>query len=385
VVHFGRKIARLPLGTMRACHSPIASDAVGFFTGFDPTRIARWLLSEYGSTRCRPRGLTGIRQDGTRPPAQPRPERQRRPHRGRGDGRQSPRPGRSRNSVGGVVRAYPKGGRTRHGPSAGGVRGGMGSESRIACTCQLAPKRLASAHSHFAVALELVKMGRWLKAGFVTSISITPTIAKLLLDGASYAVAMVVYVVAVFIGAAYQFKPDERFTLVRDPTLDSVFDLTFEEEFSTNGKAGPIPFRVHVLQPCGWWLWKQLKVSYAYNSHTSHPDYGKAWSRNCGLCWEVYKTKQAGWCHRNDDRWQELLPSEEDRNQTTHVWAVFAIPLRSPKKTPDDKVSGKITAVLAFDALSKEAAEVLRTQCQTFRENRNQKLLDRAAWTSLYF
>jgi hypothetical protein len=144
------------------------------------------------------------------------------------------------------------------------------------------------------------------------------------------------------------------------------------------------PFRVHVLQPRRWWIFKRLVVVYSFNSNPAHADHGKHWRRNCGLCWKVYRTKQAQWCHRNDSEWKELGLSDEDLRATSHVWGVFALPLRKPKQDAAT-ISNKVTAVLAMDALTEEGAVALKDQFDRFMEHRNEKLLDRAAWTSLFF
>src|ERR1700686_3438005 len=55
---------------------------------------------------------------------------------------------------------------------------------------------------------------------------------------------LTLYLIGVIIAWWFVFEPDQRFTQVRDPTLDSAFDQTFAEDFGDSVDPAH-PFRVH--------------------------------------------------------------------------------------------------------------------------------------------
>jgi hypothetical protein len=227
-------------------------------------------------------------------------------------------------------------------------------------------------------------MLKYAKALIPTSATLAPIVIKEMVPhpwsfGVIGAIGVFVY-----LGALKLFKPDDRFLLVRGPTLDAAFDATFEEQFQSPASSYQ-PFRVHVLQPRGRWWWRRLEVTYSYNSNNTHADHGRTWRKGRGLCWSAYQAGLPSYCHRNEPKWSMLGLTDDDKRATEHVWAVFAIPLRRPAKSEEEKVSSKVTAILAFDALSPDAASVLEKQFELYRINKNDKMLDRAAYVSLYF
>jgi hypothetical protein len=87
---------------------------------------------------------------------------------------------------------------------------------------------------------------------------------------------------------------------------------------------------------------------------------------------------------QGDEKWKSCGLSAEEQIATSHVQAVFAIPLRKPVKSEEEGESSKVAAVLSFDALTKDAAEVLKEQYELFKQNAADRLLDRAALVSLF-
>ena len=130
---------------------------------------------------------------------------------------------------------------------------------------------------------------------------------------------------------------------------------------------------------------RKLCVAYAYNSNPAHADHGRSWPRGHGLVWKSFSSGVPEFSIQGDENWRSCGLDEAENKVTSHVHAVFTIPLRRPAESEKEKVSSKVTAVLSFDALTQQAAQTLKQQYEQFLENKNKKLLQRAAWISLYF
>jgi hypothetical protein len=75
-----------------------------------------------------------------------------------------------------------------------------------------------------------------------------------------------------------------------------------------------------------------------------------------------------------------------DIASTDHVLAVLCLPLKRKTGSETDKgVSGKVCAVLAYDAITPEGVAFLQSQHDRLVENTNRELRELVEAISLYF
>ncbi|RIK84396.1 MAG: hypothetical protein DCC68_01580 [Planctomycetota bacterium] len=224
------------------------------------------------------------------------------------------------------------------------------------------------------------------QAGLATTLTMVPVLIRQY-AGAWTLLALIAYGAAVFGGAFWKLRPEKRLAAIREASLNAAFHETFQKDFR-GGKKQPSPFRVHVFTPSGYWWWRKLVVAYSFNSHPSHADHKMSWPRNHGVIWDVFKSGRANCCFRTEEKWNEYGLTNAERQATKHVFGIFAIPIRGPTDNGDGQAKrnqGKVSAVVSFDALTPEAANVLQELYVDFSQNRSKPLLDRMAYVSLYF
>lgn len=188
----------------------------------------------------------------------------------------------------------------------------------------------------------------------------------------------VIYGLVVFATSLVVFQPDKRFLAVRDPTVKNYLKTALASAPPDMVRANIYVFR--------WLPWPGLVPIISYNANPAHADYGKKWAWGRGLCGRVYRTGRFGICRKGVDDPRAFGMKPADIAATEHVEAVFCVPLKRPAKSGSEAgVSSKVCAVLAYDALSPQAAEFLQIQHDSLVENRNRELLDHVEAISLVF
>jgi len=224
------------------------------------------------------------------------------------------------------------------------------------------------------------------KAVLASAITVAPVLIKQYAKSPWDMPVILAYMAMVFLASQKFFKPDERFLRVREPTLDSAFAASFRDDLEHPVKEGvDPPFRVHIFCKSGIGPKATLRVKYSYNSQPSLPDHGSVWPRGTGLVWKAYQSGLPLFSMNGDSQWQECNLNNDQEAKTSHVCAVLIIPLRRPVEKEKEAVSSKVTALLAFDALTEESAQVLKNHADRLRDGNHKKLLDRSSFVSLYF
>lgn len=223
-----------------------------------------------------------------------------------------------------------------------------------------------------------------LKAVAVTVLTLAPTVVQQFTgQGTHFWIGLGVFGLAVFGGYwKFVFKPDERFLAVRTPTLDDFFEKSFAE-FEV-GDGSRFPFRVYIYQPRFFWPFTRLYVVYSWSSNPSDPDHGKTWWYRRGLVGKVYRFGVVAFYKKGHDL-AEYNMKDSDIRQTQGVEAIFCYPLRKPLKTEQEKVSNKVTAVVAIDGITATAAEQIEAWYNSYAAGGLNDFVDKAAWLSLYF
>ena len=155
--------------------------------------------------------------------------------------------------------------------------------------------------------------------------------------------------------------PEHDLATLRNAELDALFDIVFSDYEADLSR---FPFRAHVFRRSGTFEVEKLEMVYSYRTFSTDPDREISFLRykggdGEGLVWQ---------CCQNDDvrffRREEIsdtaatfhLRGDQD-SATRGVVAVLALPLRP--LLPAKSQSSEPIGVLAFDALSTEAADSL--------------------------
>lgn len=218
-----------------------------------------------------------------------------------------------------------------------------------------------------------------LKSLFATGVATVPVAIKQFAPAHWTGNLFVAYFLAVFAASLKVFEPDKRFLAVREPTIKAYFKAALRE-------APPDAIRANIYVARGIWPCRCLVPLISYNANPAHADYGKKWPRGRGLCWKVHETGKFGLCRKGIHSPEIFGLKAKDISVTEHVEAVFCLPLRrKPKNSSDDGVSGRVSGVLAYDALSADGANFLEAEHDRLVRNENKELLDLVEAVSLYF
>jgi len=227
-------------------------------------------------------------------------------------------------------------------------------------------------------------MSNFLKAVFVTALTVVPLGVKEYLGEHWNWWWFAAYCLAAFFGYwKLVFRPDERFNAVCTPSLDNCFETTFANvQWDRKGR---FPFCVNVYRPIGFWpAVLLLVVAYHWKSNPTDSDHGKWWFSWCGLVGKTYWSGLAGFYKKGDDLSGFGL-TKRDEERTNHLEGLLCLPLRRPAPKGSWRVSDRVTAVLAVNALTPEAAEELAAWYEDIDKRRINALVDKANWLSLYF
>ena len=218
-----------------------------------------------------------------------------------------------------------------------------------------------------------------LKAAGATAVGVGPIIVKELAPQHWTLYWTIGYGLIIFLASLKLFQPDRRFLTVREPAVKGYLKKALES-------APPNSIRANIYVPRWSYGFRCLVPMISYNASTAHADYGKNWWRGRGMCWQVYESGRFGICRKGTHSPQEFGMKRADILATNHVEAVFCVPLRGhPKSGGEDGVSGKVHAVLAYDALCAEGAAFLEQQHDLLLANKNRPLLELVEAISMYF
>lgn len=225
-------------------------------------------------------------------------------------------------------------------------------------------------------------MANVLKALFVTALTVAPLVVKeLVAQNWDWKHFYALYSLVVFVGYwKIVFRPDTRFDAVATPSLDNIFEVTFSQVQRQPGLR--FPFRVNVYRP--WGIWKLtvlLVVAYSWENNPTDSDHGTRWWGWSGLVGKVKRSGKLAFYKKGDDL-TEYRMTKRDKDRTAHLEAVLAIPLRRPS---GNRTSGAVTAVLAIDALTPDAANTVENWYKDIVNGNSNDLLEKSALLSLYF
>ncbi len=215
------------------------------------------------------------------------------------------------------------------------------------------------------------------KGVLATALTVIPVLIKQFAGPVWSIQLLFLFGLAIFFGSMKLLQPDTRFLTIREPTVRNLLKNAL-------ANAGP-SIRANVYICRGFWRFRYLVPVISYNANPSQADYGKNWRIGTGLCWQVFETGKFGICRKGVHDPASFGMKPADVMNTDHVEAVLCMPLRKLGSRGDDGISSKVSAVLAYDAISAEGAEFLQREHDSLLSVENKKLLDLVESISLYF
>lgn len=180
---------------------------------------------------------------------------------------------------------------------------------------------------------------------------------------------------------------EQDLATLRNAELDALFDIVFSDYEADLSR---FPFRAHVFRRSGTFEVEKLEMVYSYRTHSTDPDREISFFRyqggdGEGLVWQCCQNDDVRFFRRDDiaDTAAAFHLRGEQDTATRDVYAVLALPLR-PLLTSGDPNANEPIGVLAFDALSTDAAESLEQLFNQFAKGEQQDLVELTERVSLY-
>jgi hypothetical protein len=240
---------------------------------------------------------------------------------------------------------------------------------------------------HYSFLIEFA-MTRLLKAAALTVAAAVPLLLALLPTGIA-ALAIVVYLLAFFaVSWLFVFHDESHHRMLRDAELDALFDNVFSDYEADLSR---FPFRAHIFRRCGAFPVEKLEMIYSYRTHATDPDRNIRFYRYMGqpgegLVWQTCENGDVRYFRRDDvaDAKSAFHLRGSQDSATREVFAVLALPLRQLVSGDQANTKNGAIGVLAFDALSSEAADSLQDLFRQFQEGEHPELAELADRASLY-
>lgn len=177
------------------------------------------------------------------------------------------------------------------------------------------------------------------------------------------------------------FRPDRRFEKVREYALTLFFNQKFSNlsaaKPSNLGKKDRHPFRVTIMQPCGWFQWRRMKIVYTYGMEPTDSDYHLEFPHGTGLCWDVYRKNCVGWFDPDEHNVDDFQLNSDMKSATEHLKGILSIPIRRGQ-------SRRPVAVLNFDGLTEAAREDLKVAAAELHDHNASEWSDLALSVSFF-
>jgi hypothetical protein len=171
---------------------------------------------------------------------------------------------------------------------------------------------------------------------------------------------------------------------LRNAELDALFDVVFSDYEADLSR---FPFRAHVFHRSGTTEVEKLEMIYSYRTHSTDPDRAISFYRyqggeGEGLVWQCCQNDDVRFFRRDDiaDTAAAFHLRGEQDSATRDVIAVLALPLRPMTESNNEQPIG----VLAFDALSSDAADSLEELFNHFSTGQQHDLVELTERVSLY-
>jgi len=232
-------------------------------------------------------------------------------------------------------------------------------------------------------------MTRLQKAVAWTVAAALPVLLAFILPRTVAVPVIIVYLAGLFALSWLLVFPDEsNLRTLRDAELDALFDNVFSDYEADLSR---FPFRAHIFRRRGMYPVEKLEMIYSYRTHATDPDRNIRFYRYFnqpgeGLVWQTCENSDVRYFRRDDvadARSAFHLRGSQD-SATREVFAVLALPLRQlVGNTQATSHNGPI-GVLAFDALSTEAADSLQDLFNQFNQGEHPELAELADRASLY-
>jgi hypothetical protein len=231
-------------------------------------------------------------------------------------------------------------------------------------------------------------MTRLLNAAAWTAAVFGPLLFVLLLRGLEWS-TVILYVFAFFVVCyGLRIGDGSHRSMLRDAELDALFDGVFSDYEADLSR---FPFRAHIFRRRGMFPVEKLEMIYSYRTHATDPDRNIRFHRYLGrpgegLVWQTCENGDVRFFRRDDvpDAKSAFHLRGSQDSATREVFAILTLPLRQlvGRSEIGDK-NGPI-GVLAFDALSSEAADSLQEMFNKFHEGEHPELAELADRASLY-
>jgi hypothetical protein len=232
-------------------------------------------------------------------------------------------------------------------------------------------------------------MTRLSKAAAWTAAAAVPLLLLYALPSGIATPVIIIYLIAFFaIGWARVFEDESHGRVLRDAELDALFDNVFSDYEADLSR---FPFRTHIFRRCGMFPIEKLEMIYSYRTHATDPDRDIRFYRYFGrsgegLVWQTCENNDVRFFRRDDvaDAKTAFHLRGSQDSATREVSAVLTVPLR--RLVGSMRTAGKYgpIGVLAFDALSSEAADSLQELFDRFHQGAHHDLAELADRASLY-
>ena len=182
--------------------------------------------------------------------------------------------------------------------------------------------------------------------------------------------------------------PEHDLATLRNAELDALFDVVFSDYEADLSR---FPFRAHVFRRGGTFEVEKLEMVYSYRTHSTDPDreisfYRYKGGQGEGLVWQCCQNDDVRFFRRDDvaDTKAAFHLRGDQDSATRDVIAVLALPLRPLVEASDPAAADEPIGVLAFDALSPDAAESLEQLFNQFSTGGQSDLVELTERVSLY-
>jgi hypothetical protein len=232
-------------------------------------------------------------------------------------------------------------------------------------------------------------MSRLQKAVAWTAAAAVPVLLAFLLPR-GIAVPLAILCLLPFVALSWMFVfPDETSQrTLRDAELDALFDNVFSDYEADLSR---FPFRAHIFRRRGMYPVEKLEMIYSYRTHATDPDRNIRFYRYFGhagegLVWQTCENSDVRYFRRDDvaDAKSAFHLRGSQDSATREVVAVLALPLRQLVGATQAADTNGPIGVLAFDALSTEAADSLQDLFNQFNQGEHSELAELADRASLY-
>jgi hypothetical protein len=232
-------------------------------------------------------------------------------------------------------------------------------------------------------------MTRLQKAVAWTAAAAVPVLLALTLPRGTAVPIVIVYLAGFFALSWILVFPDEsNQRILRDAELDALFDNVFRDYEADLSR---FPFRAHIFRRRGMYPVEKLQMIYSYRTHATDPDrdirfYRYFGQTGEGLVWQTCENSDVRFFRRDDiaDAKSAFHLRGSQDSATREVFAILTLPLRQLVGSTQAAANNGPIGVLAFDALSTEAADSLQDLFNQFNQGEHPELAELADRASLY-